>query len=1069
MTKLSFSLKSLFFAVIVGLSLLLGTNAWAFGALLNQTNNSSIYADTTSNPISSEPVSSFSNSGFETGTGSIPQSPSNWKVIDNSTAKTPEASGIINLSQSYNSNVSKYKLEDYTKPIQRNSSENVLMINGHNTELYYGYESESSITLEANSYYQIEVAVYTDDAIASVYLSGADFDKLTTSKITQISTSKSWKNVTFFVQTNSTNNSAVKVQLYLGKKAHTNEATPTNSNGFVLFDDVTITRLSQQQFTSNSNIPTQYSTIVQLEDAQKIIDNTQSGFVQNGNFATNLQNWTEIDESTSGQVVYSADLNQAVLVNDESVVFGTHQSNLNSGVVLSTKNSNVGIKSADITIKQHQLYRISMWAKGKLESGNLNITLSGKLPETLEETTQSATITSLNTSTSAINGNWSLYEFYVEGHPLSDCTINLTLGLGTSSSPATGYIAIADINSYLVNTQQMSNGTSLNSNAKTLKMYPDATMTFNNYAFNLVEIENATTDITYPLTPKNWNAQNEANTKSGVVNIKSSIWNNQASLKYITRPFKTTDSSDNVLMLNASDGNYQAFTSEAITLSGSAYAKITFDANINSNSNAYVVITNKDNVVLSKIKLTKTSGWKNYSLYIQNYLTEQNITATLALGAENESVSGYAFFDNVKIDTSITEETFNDVVANDTNVYVSNLNSNWLDATDTNDTPLLWTQNVIENEQSANIYSGIIDYRNCEDKFAFINSTPGKATEDGSNNSLVINANSPVYVEYASNLTYTFNAETYYKLSVFVKTTNLTEDLVDDYTEDGQLITHGASIIVTGIDTNFTSINTANAQGENEWKEYIFYIYPTESTTSTIKLGLGCENMPTAGYAYFSNLNVSSLTEDEYNNEILEYDEENLPSNVLLATNAPKDDEEENAGSNFGNFDPFAFSTIIIAVAILVAIAGVFFKKFYRARPKKAKVVNNNYDRLQTLLKDVDRRERKTAINHKIKLLKEELEQSREFLAQEIAELQKQTDSYNTAKEIAKDNPNVQLEVPDVKQIQKNIEAQTIKIEQIELDIEILEDEKERINQQAKKDVEKTTEKLSKSENKNRK
>ena len=117
--------------------------------------------------------------------------------------------------------------------------------------------------------------------------------------------------------------------------------------------------------------------------------------------------------------------------------------------------------------------------------------------------------------------------------------------------------------------------------------------------------------------------------------------------------------------------------------------------------------------------------------------------------------------------------------------------------------------------------------------------------------------------------------------------------------------------------------------------------------------------------------------------------------------------------------------------------------------------MGTDYDRLQTLLKDVDRRERKTAIKHKIDLLHEELKQSQDFLAQEQAEYEKKVQAYNTAKEIAQDNPNVELELPDEKQIAKSIKIQQDKIEQIELDIRILEDEYDRINQKIKKETEK--------------
>ena len=99
MTKLSFSIKSLFFTIIIGLSLLLGTNAWAFASFLSLPNNQ-ITSAVSSDVISSEAVSGFTNSDFETGSGSSrPQTPSNWSIVeDENNPKTPEASGLISLN-----------------------------------------------------------------------------------------------------------------------------------------------------------------------------------------------------------------------------------------------------------------------------------------------------------------------------------------------------------------------------------------------------------------------------------------------------------------------------------------------------------------------------------------------------------------------------------------------------------------------------------------------------------------------------------------------------------------------------------------------------------------------------------------------------------------------------------------------------------------------------------------------------------------------------------------------------------------------------------------------------------
>ena len=1057
MTKISFSIKSLIFAIVIGISLLLCSNTWAF---VKTTNNGSTWADTA---INSQVITGFANGNFESYSGSStePMTPSSWSFAGQQSNNKDPKSGLITLNP--NTLTTKQKesigLKDYdTPPLIDSSKPNnkVLMINSNGNSLYYGYESNAAVELEANSYYKIDALVYVDNATASLYLTGDDFNDLNSSKIcvTSGNGQKAWHNVTFFVSTSSFKKSSVKIQLYIGQRAHISNSVARVSDGFVLFDDVQVTRLSGSEYVLNKASSNAINTEIDLSDTAIAAGD---GFVQNGNFVNGSTNWTEDDNSLNGRVIFTNSLNITQTLNKETVTFGTRQSvdNNKNAVILSVNNGYVSIKSADISIKQHQLYKISFWAKGKLTSGSANFVLGGNLPESIEETYQSVQITGLSTSTESINNNWGLYEFFVEGNPLSDATINLNLGLGTKDSSATGYVAITDIKSYLISSDEMTSNKSINSDAKTLSLYPSSTLSFANYAFNLVDLDSAG-QVTYPLTPKNWTSQNSNNTKSGVVNIESSIWSSQANLSNIDRPYKTSNFSDNVLMLNT-ENDYQSYKSDSQTLSSSGYALISFDANVKkiTKGKAYVLVKNSDNIVLAQINLTsKTNNWENYKIYLHNYLKDQTITLTLGFGEQDSPAIGQVYFDNCKFDSSITEETFNGIVANEKTI-VQDFNKDLLSLTSTdNKEPLLWEFSIIEDNADATIKNGIIntdDFNNAK----IGGTNPGMPTDSTSTKVLVINSSSPIYAQYSSKLKYTFSASTYYKISIYVKTSDLTVDEIPAYTEDGFTITRGASILLKNMDQQFTGINTKNSLDQNEWKNYIFYIYTTEDTESEILLGLGCENMPTAGFAYFADLSVSQLSEDEYKNEILLYDEENLPDNVLLATNTPEDGDDSHT-TGFGSVDPFAISTIIIAAAVVVAIIGVLIRRFHHARPKKAAVVNNNYDRLQTLLKDVDRRERKTAINHKIQLLQEELEQSEKFLEQEKADLKAKTDSFNTAKEIAKDNPNVELDAPDVKQIIKNIDTQTAKIEQIENDIRILEEEKAKINKQAKKAIEKT-------------
>ncbi len=1081
MTKHSFSIKSLLFTAIVAFSLLLGSNVWAFANSF-----SSVRADSSSNDVittastSIVPVQTFD---FENESGSMPISPTSFETIGGSNSPIqPAANGVISLeSTSFSQNKAKYGFDDTevypseTLPTQFNlSNQKALLINAGGSLLNFGYKLKTSVNLSRASFYEIKTLVYTHpNAEASIYLAGDDFNDLETSQIARKNTHHSWQEFAFYVSTADTHASDVNIELYLGSKAHKNQYSASTSKYYALFDNIKITRLSGEAFAAATATQDEFMSVVNLNSSSEITSG--AGFVKNGNFALGASDWTDAsdtDSSSSGQIQFIKNLNQQVNVNDKKVIFGTHQatdaSKSINGVVLSVKNgANVSIKSSDITIKQHQNYRISLWAKGDLSSSALAIKISGRIDNATEDGQEfSQTITAFDTNIEAINGSWGLYEFYVVGNPLFDTTVNLYLGLTSSSSANSGYVAVADIRSYLVDSKQMTAGTAANTNAKTLNMFSTSnTLSFGNYTFNLVELTETNFSVpNYPLTPKDWTAKNSKNTNSGVVNLNPSIWA-QTMFANTARPSKNKltgySDNDNVLLINGDSGQYQEFSSNSETLSANGYALITFQAYVDSTSNAYVYVKNKDGIILSKITLTDTNAqWKTYSIYLHNYFNEQTVSVTLALGSEPTSeqssmtVNGKAYFDNVKFDNSITEENFNSAVSNST-TYIYDLNKDALTATvsPTDSTPLMWNLKTTENANNANVNSGIFDHY-AYDSTTFMTSDPKKPAGLESDKILVIQSSQPVYSAFESTLSYSFAASTYYKLSVWVKTNALTPDTEtpDDYTDDGKLIVHGASIIVTNIDSSFISINTADnaLADENGWVQYIFYIYATDATTSKIQLGLGCEGMPTAGFAYFAGLDITSLEEDDYKNETLAYETEELPSNVLLATNVPAEDEETTGSSGLGSFDPFAFSTILIAIAVVVAILGVLIKKVRANAPKKTKKVTSSYDRLQTLLKDVDRRERKTAVNHKLKLLREELAQSQSFLAEEVSELKKQTESYDTAKEIAKDNPNIELCAPDIKQLQKEIEIQSKKIEQIEYDIEVLEQEKARIEKQTK-------------------
>lgn len=1056
MTKKCFSTKTFILTIILVLSFIFMQNAWFFASFIAQ--KSTFASSDNSSPKSTIDVSdNISNNNFASTTGSsLPASPSSWSVWDSNTHIKPEASGVIDLTpKTYQNNyVENYKLGSFsTQPVQRNgvTEQYVLMINSGNNgsktvSINYGYKTTSDFTLAPNSFYAISAYVFTsDNAHASVYLTGTEVEKTATNAITGI-TATGWTQVTIYVATGTEKEINAGLQLFLGEKG-----TENTSAGYVLFDNVTMTRYSGDQFNKVLNSSPK-STFVDMRPSFVTAGN--DGYVANGDFSTVLNtDWTQ-QTSKKANSAYIADLSLTQNINDKYVTIGTNQRGNQNGVILSANGGYNAIKSADIEIKQSQLYKISFWAKGEITTGNINFKISGNLPsETVEdETPVSASITTLATDTTALNNYWGLYSFYVEGNPLFDSTVNLYLGLGSESSDATGYIAVTGIKTEKVTTTHKSNSTS---NSATLQMFGSNSLSFANASFNYVNIDEV--NANYPYSPQNWTKTNSNATGiSGVVNIESSRWAN-AGFSF-ARPQKTgINDSDNVLMIRNTSKSYQSYKSDGVNLSANGYALITVEVNaqnLTQGSYGYIFIKNSSDVVLATVRVSNTSNWQTYKIYLHNYYTAQDLTAELALGTSENLAQGNIYFDNCTIDTSITEDDFTSAKSMSENVSAIDLVTDTLTMANFDGSPTLFDGNNGSNTDTNYLTNGIMDVRNYESYFE------GNPTAPSADNNKVmyIGSTENAYYYFASKLTYKFTSGTYYKFTVKVRTVNITPDAEGEYNDEGMPIIHGASIAISGIDKSFTGINTGKESNAgfddplNTWTEYTMYINTAEDVNGTIQLGLGNSTMLTAGYVFFADLQVISMTEDEYKSATVGLDENNLPNNILLATNTTTDEDDNT--NTYNSIDWFAIPTIIIAVAVIVAVVGFFIKKIYANRPRKTATINNNYDRLQTLMKDVDRRERKTAITHKIKLLHEELEQSKQFLQQESEELERQTHAYNTAKEIAQDSPNVEIELPDVKAIEESIRIQQDKIEQIELDIKILEDERNRINRQVKRDIE---------------
>lgn len=152
-------------------------------------------------------------------------------------------------------------------------------------ETYFYYQTTSTVSLKANSYYAISFYVYTngyyDEAKefpveASVYMRDTN-NVLSEIKLEEISTDGKWQKYYFFIATNTISTSAINLYFYMGNSesilGSTYNADDPNSNfetvtGTVLFDDIKVMQINETDYTKRAinDVPV-LSTQIEEDDS----------------------------------------------------------------------------------------------------------------------------------------------------------------------------------------------------------------------------------------------------------------------------------------------------------------------------------------------------------------------------------------------------------------------------------------------------------------------------------------------------------------------------------------------------------------------------------------------------------------------------------------------------------------------------------------------------------------------------------------------------------------------------------------------------------------------------------
>ncbi|MGN0961704.1 MAG: coiled-coil domain-containing protein, partial [Christensenellales bacterium] len=411
----------------------------------------------------------------------------------------------------------------------------------------------------------------------------------------------------------------------------------------------------------------------------------------------------------------------------------------------------------------------------------------------------------------------------------------------------------------------------------------------------------------------------------------------------------------------------QTFRSSKFSLSSDSYYMLSFYVmtdyiknDLNTNYGARFTISSDTTTIfdLYNIKFDD-NNWHKVDVKIKTGTNSQEATIALTF----DKLIGYVFFDKIELQT-INETTYNDTTLENANItpYRIDLTYENFDnktfgknvTTSGIDTPNNW-KFVLENEE-VGVHSGIIQSNN-----SLLVETPPSLS--GNKTYLYISSTHDGNFYYTSKEEYTFNSETYYKISINVLTRNLENDEIDeDVDEDTP---YGASISLSNSDNIL--IKGINTNGV--WKTYTIYASFTESLTTPIRLSLGYTDVTCMGEVLFDNLTITTMEPEEYNASI---ESAELGTYATFTDyTAPVDEDKEEAEPWKNTFNWLIIPSLVTGIAIIIAIVGYYVKKINLKRKPKIKT---NYDRRKTLDKDIDKREKIALRKQIIEELKSELE-----------------------------------------------------------------------------------------------
>ncbi len=817
---------------------------------------------------------------------------------------------------------------------------------GKNHSTYFGYDTTSSIALDAGKNYRITVDVYTDTSagIGALYLKDGDNNDAVLSKITNVNSYLNWHTYTFLIKTDDIKDLNVKLGLYL------------NGSGTILFDSLSCFEMADSDFATrleNTNERQQY--LSQYKVIKEISAESHPFVIKNTaeNTLAEYVNVKATDES------YDGSNTTAFKINNKEIAFNEYST---------SEKLFFDSESEKNLIEQNAIYKVSVKAKAVGVSGNAVLKLTETNKDKSETITFSGTVDFTN------------YSFYVRTNTdSSDINFKLTVGLGEEGAKAIGTIYISKITLSKIS---YSTFNSTPSNVKKLDLVETSeTDLLDNGAFN--DFRPSDTEKSYPITPASWTVSSVEGEKQlyGIINTATAefdkLKNDNKNISNFVNPDRTS-ANNNVLMMYSQSASPLSYTSASKSIQASTSNTFTMKVQVlsgqrNSNDSFKIeLVTKKDDgelvlastniapslsvsefkvvkFILStayqncdvcvKLTLNSTTGTFAYVDDVHYYNSEKDSTADITVRTDLKNLYEYGN----KIDDYYEAKNFSKSTGEGSYSGIVNLNETL-------------SSHIIDSDHMASLKNLSLLFNAEDSEAGFVHNNNVFAIRNDYN----FNTNNV----YSTNLGYRLEQNKFYRLIVYVYTTDLQIRFPDSQNEEDT----GVTLSMTGFTKSFEKIKT-----DNNWERYVFYINPTSTVdASYLQFALGSSDSQYIGRAFFGDINFKEIEEDEF------VSADSSKVMVLQQTETVDDDtdNETDDADNESNFNTsawlYAIPSIIFALAIIICVVGVIARKTKWKKPVKK--TKNDYDRNKTVSKQYYARKATTVRDEKLRELNKELE-----------------------------------------------------------------------------------------------